>query len=251
MRILMKTISKILLLVFAVTGVVFAQVVRNPEITVEELKHHVRTVSSDELEGRRAGSPGADVVAKYLADELAASKVAPGGVDGSYYQEFEFVAGVELGKKNSVQMVLAGKATSLTLNTDVRPLGFSDSGAYEGPVVFVGYGISAAEKEYDDYAGIDVKDKAVLLFRFHPDGGNPHSEFGQYASMRYKAVKARENGAKAIILVTGPADTDKDGLMKLSYDQSVGNSGIIAVNLTQKAADHLLCFHERPIGCTF
>ncbi|MBI2619995.1 MAG: M28 family peptidase [Ignavibacteriales bacterium] len=236
----MNTIRRSVFSIFVVGGFAFAQSQRSSEITVEELKAHLRILASDELEGRRAGSRGADAAAEYLATEFSASKLEPKGDDNTYYQEFEFVAGVELGKKNSLLLDVDGKAISLKLHVDARPLGFSDTGAFEGSVVVAGYGISAPQRNYDDYEGIDVRDRAVLLLRHHPEGENPHSEFGQYSSLRHKAVKAREKGAKAIILVTGPADTDKDELMKLSYDQSVGNAGILALNLTQHAADRML-----------
>lgn len=236
----MKRTIAVISILFLLFAAGYAQVARSPQITVDELKHHLQYIAADELEGRRAGSQGADKAANYIANEFKLYGLKPAGDKESYLQEFEFVAGVKLGKKNSFTIVDGKKKQDLKLDKDMRPLGFSSSGSYKGPVVFVGYGIIAAEKEYDDYAGVDVKDKAVLIMRYHPEGENQHSEFGKYSALRYKAAKAKEMGAKAIIWVTGPADSDKDDLIRLSYDNSMGNAGILCVNVTQKAADDLL-----------
>ncbi len=227
-----------LILFFCAPLFLLGQVQRNPDITIQELQHHLRFIASDELEGRRGGSKGAEKAAQYIADEFKAYGLSP--INQSFFQPFEFVSGVKLGKNNSLTLTTGKQKKTLKVDTDYRPLGFSATGSYKGEVVFVGYGITATDKQYDDYAGIDVKDKAVLLLRYHPEGENQHSEFGFFASLRYKANKARELGAKAILLVTGPADIDKDELIRLSYDQSMGNSGILVVNIWQQDADVLL-----------
>lgn len=229
---------RFLILFFFAPLFLLGQVQRSPDITIQELQYHLRFIASDELEGRRGGSKGAEKAAQYIADEFKAYGLSP--INQSFFQPFEFVSGVKLGKNNSLTLTTGKQKKTLKVDTDYRPLGFSASGSYKGEIVFVGYGISVPDKQYDDYAGIDVKDKAVLLLRYHPEGENQHSEFGFFASLRYKANKARELGAKAILLVTGPADVEKDELIKLSYDQSMGNSGILAVNIWQQDADLLL-----------
>lgn len=217
-----------------------AQLRRTPDITADELRAHLKYIASDELGGRRAGSEGAKMAAEYIASEFKSYGLAPAGENGSFFQPFEFVAGVKQGAKNHLVAVVSGSRTDFTLDRDFRPLGFSSSGSFSGGVVFAGYGIVVKEKSYDDYAGIDVKNKAVLLLRYHPDGDNQHSEFVQYSSLRYKASKARENGAAAIIVVTGPEDTDRDELIRLTYDQSVGNAGLPALSMTQAGVNKLL-----------
>jgi aminopeptidase YwaD len=178
------------------------------------------------------------MAAEYISREFKAYGLEP--INKSYVQPFTFVSGVRLGKSNSFSATLHRQKRSFALDADFRPLGFSSSGTYTGEIVFAGYGITAPERQYDDYAGIDVKDKAVLLLRYHPEGDNQHSEFGRYASLRHKASKAREMGARVMLLVTGPADSAIDELIKLSYDQSMGNTGIIAVNISRETADSLL-----------
>lgn len=232
-------------LAFAVLVVLFpflliAQTHRSPDITADELRDHVRFLASDELEGRRAGSTGADKAAQYIASEFKQDGLSPMGDQGSFLQRFEFVAGVKLGSKNSFTTETRGKPRALVLNENYRPLGLSSNDEFAGEVVFAGYGISAPDKDYDDYKGVDVAGKAVVVLRYAPGSDSTRNEFDQFSSLRYKASKAKELGAKALIVVTGPLDSDKDGLIKLTYDQSIGNSGIPAISITCAAMDKFL-----------
>ncbi len=229
-----------LLLAVLSTSLLTAQVERRADITAAELRHHLQFIASDELEGRRAGSRGADLAAEYIAREFSRLGLQPMGDSGSYLQHFDFVSGVQLGTRNHAEIRRETRVLPLKLETDFIPLGFSASGDFDGEMVFAGYGISAPEKDYDDYAGIDVKGKAVLLMRYHPDSGNRESPFNPYGEIRYKTAKAREKGAAAILLVTGPADGDEDRLTKLSYDNRMGNAGILTLNVTRRVADLLL-----------
>jgi len=217
-----------------------AQLKRSNAITADELRTHLKYLASDELKGRRAGSEEADKAAEYIAREFKTYGLSPSGDNGTYFQSFEFVAGVRMGSNNSFSATAKGTQQEFSMDKDVRPLGFSSTGTFKGGIVFAGYGIVAKEKQYDDFEGVDVKGKAVIVLRFHPDGDNQHSEFNQYASLRYKASKAKEQGAAALIVVTGPADTDRDELMRLSYDQSAGNAGFPAFSITQAAVNRLL-----------
>lgn len=216
----------------------FAQT-KSPHITVDELRAHVQYLASDELEGRRAGTEGAKKAAEYIAGEFKAYGLRPAGDNGSYLQKFEFVGEVRLGK-NTFASTVKGRTKQFQLDTDYRPLGFSASGNVTGAVVFAGYGISAPSLNYDDYAGIDVKDKVVLVLRYSPKSDSLRGDFGQFAALRYKALKAKERGAKAILIVTGPLDAENDELMRLSYDPSAGGAGIVAVNISQRTANELL-----------
>ena len=215
----------------------FAQ--SSPQITAAELQKHVKYLASDELEGRRVGSKGANAAADYIAKEMKSYGLKPIGDKGTYFQNFDFVAGITLLKTNSLDLIISGKTVNLAVDKDYRPLGFSSSDSYSGGVVFVGYGISDTSKKYDDYAGIDVKGKAVMVIRNAPPSDST-KDLGMFAALRYKASKARELGAKALIVVTGPEDSDNDDLMKLSYDNASGGAGILAVNITRKTADEIL-----------
>jgi len=204
---------------------------KDPGITVDELRTQVRYLASDELQGRASGTEGNRKAAVYIADELRRYGIAPAGSTGDYFQPFQFVSAVKLGPVNTLSIEGgAFGSTVLELNTDFRPLGFSSSGSVSGPLVFAGYGISAPDKEYDDYQGLDVTGKVVIILRFAPDGDSPRSDYGRRTELREKARVAREKGAAGIILLVGPANDSDDALMKLAFDQSPGNSGIPIVS---------------------
>jgi len=138
-------------------GAIFALFQSSPQITAGELQKHVKYLASDELEGRRVGSKGANAAADYIANELKTYGLKPLGDKGTYFQNFDFVSGIKLDKINTLAVTISGKSEGLTPEKDYRPLGFSSSESYSGGVVFVGYGISDTSKKYNDYAGIDVK----------------------------------------------------------------------------------------------
>ena len=194
----------------------------DPEITARELRGHVEYLASDALEGRRSGTDANRKAAEYIAGRLKKYDISPAGENGGYLQPFTFSVSVRLGEGNSCML----GSRKLELNTEYRPLGFSANGTASGPVVFAGYGISAPEKGYDDYAGLDVTGKVVVVLRWAPDGDSPRSEFSRLTGFREKARVARDRGAAALIIISGPAHDPDDELLKLSFDQVAASSGI-------------------------
>lgn len=237
----MNQVQRVLFLLFIFSLLVslslFAQ--SSPQITAAELANHVKYLASDQLEGRKAGSKGAEAAAQYIANEFKTYGLKPIGDEGTYFQSFEIVVAITLGPNNTFAFTAAGKKSAAEVDKGFRPLGFSSSESFEGSLVFVGYGISDTAKRYDDYAGLDVSGKVVMVLRNAPPSDSTRN-LNQHASLRYKASKARELGAKGLVVVTGPEDSDTDDLIKLTYDNSTGNAGILAVNVTRKVADELL-----------
>jgi aminopeptidase YwaD len=204
----------------------------DPEVTAKDLQTHLRYLASDQLEGRGSGTGGNRKAAEYIESELRRYGVAPAGINGTYLQPFSFVSAVRLGTSNSLR--LEGGAIGvkdLIVNTDFRPLGFSSSGSVEGPLVFAGYGISAPDKKYDDYEGIDVHGSIAVILCWAPDGESPRSEFARHTALREKARVARDKGAVAVILITGPANEQEDDILKLTFDQVALDSGIPIVSM--------------------
>ena len=233
-----RTVTLLSLALFvAVPLSLFAQ--SSPQITAAELQKHVKFLASDQLEGRRVGSKGANAAADYIANEMKSYGLKPIGDNGTYFQNFDFVAGIKLANNNNLSLSISGKSKNSVIDKDYRPLGFSSNGSFAGEVAFVGYGISDTTKKYDDFAGINVKDKAVVVLRNAPPSDST-KDFGMVSALRYKASKAKELGAKVLIVVTGTEDSDTDDLMKLSYDNTMGGAGILAINISRKTADEIL-----------
>jgi hypothetical protein len=122
-------------------------------------------LASDELTGRGVDTPGIKLARDYIAREFAKYGLRPGGDNGGYLQGFDVATGVAVKQPTSIAF---GEQPPLGLNEDWSPLGLSGSGNTEADVVFAGYGITAKEYGYDDYAGIDVKGKIVLVLRYEP-----------------------------------------------------------------------------------
>jgi hypothetical protein len=212
----------------------------SPEITVPELQAHLQYLTSDRLAGRGSGTEGNRMAAEYIAAEFKRYGLLPAGDNGTYFQEFHFTSGIVAGPGNRVSATAGGQAISFTQEKDVRPLSFTMDTTVTSQVVFAGYGITDTSLAYDDYEGIDVRGKIVVILRYTPDGKNTSSKFFNQASLRTKAFNARERGAAAMILVTGPLDEETPSLSPLTYDRGMGTSGIAAVSMTSTACDKML-----------
>jgi Zn-dependent M28 family amino/carboxypeptidase len=223
------------------------------EVSADAIKRHVTFLASDKLQGRRAGTPQADEAAKYIAKEFRQAGLKPLSAAG-YFQPFNFVSGVKLGTQNSFKLTLAShrrnppidsvtSTQSLTVGEDYMPLAFSASAPAKGELVFVGYGISAPELQYDNYAGVDVKGKIVVILRGSPDGNNPHGKFTEFTApgleIQKKTIKAREKGAGGVIFVSEEAKFSNDKLSKMRHDLNFLDAGIPATVVSKQVAEAL------------
>jgi hypothetical protein len=160
-----------------------------------ELGTTAETLTAAGMDGRRSGTPGGDRAARQLADWLQAAGLQPGGEDGSFLQSFVLAAGARIAPGTTLR-ALGRDAAALEVGRDWTPHGGSLRGAVEGEVVFVGYGISAPEAGYDDWAGIDVRGRVALAL----EGAPPHLA-GVGATRLEKLVAARRAGAGALLIV--------------------------------------------------
>ncbi|MGV3531312.1 MAG: M28 family peptidase [Chthoniobacteraceae bacterium] len=223
-------------------------------ISKDDLQRQIAWMAHPDRGGRMTGSAGAQSTADWLADYLKAAGLEP--VNGSFFDTFKFNAGERLiPEKNSLRTTIipSGAAPVVQewkLDHDFRPLSFSESAGAEGEVVFAGYGLSVPEGNgglrYNSYDGLDVKDKIVLILRYVPEAVDPQrrAQLNRYAGLRYKAMLARERGAKAVLFVTGPSSPHASELIPLSGDNTLSGSGIIAHSITGAVADALL----KPTG---
>ena len=206
--------------------------------SAESVKKHVTTLASEEMAGRLTGTDGAHKAADYIIQELErlGASTLPG--QSSFRIPFECTAGV--------------KDTGSALGVDdwtapsdsVRGLSFSDVGEVDGPVVFAGYGITVPESQdfgYDSYFGLDVEDKIVLVLRYFPEDASAdvRSVLARYSGLRYKALNARERGAKGLLLVAGPRSPNAGELTALTFDTAASGSGIVAASITGELAERL------------
>jgi hypothetical protein len=199
-------------------------------------RQHVETLASERFAGREAGSQGERLAAEYLAQQLArlGAKPLPGRRD--MLVPFEFTAG----SKDGGSSVQVGSVT-FSAAGDVQALPFSDTAAISGPVVFAGYGIVVPESQtfgYDSYATLDVKDKIVVVFRYFPEDADQQTRaiLGRYSDLRFKALAARQRGAKAMLVVTGPRSPNAGLTVPMTSDTALAGSGIPAASVSGAVA---------------
>jgi len=204
---------------------------------VQQLRQDVYFLASSGLEGRAAGSVGAEVAASYIAKRFAQLGLQPKGESGSFYQPFSFLAGVTPGPNNRLRF--SGAWEGEVEAADFSPLPFSASGSAEGEVVFVGYGIAAPEVAYDDYQGLEIAGKVVLLLRFSPAGDDPSSPFAPYLPLRRKVSDAVARGAAAVLIATGPVSPTSGQPVKVPFDYSFADAGVPVLAVATSVAEKL------------
>ena len=217
--------------------------------TKVSIRQQVEFLASDELEGRMTGSEGAKWAAEHIATQFSNLNLNPVGDATTYFQEFEFTAGRRIiPEENSLhitrQMHGSDQVMEFNVERDFQPLSFSRNGVVEGEVVFVGYGLTVPGElgeGYDTYTGLDVKDKIVVTLRYVPEGVEPErrQQLNRYAGLRYKAMQAREHGAKAFLVVAGPNSPNAGKLIPLDFDSSLADSGIVAASISNTVANAL------------
>ena len=230
----MKNISKILIITAILCQPVFAQEAGDSEITSTEVREHISFLASDELKGRYTGTAECLKAAEYIQNEFKSYGLIP-FFDNSYKQLFPFISDVELTSDNQLEFISGDQSFNPKLFDEFITISYSGDVNTEGSLVFAGYGISAPDIEYDDYSGIDVTNKIVLVLRDHPEMNVPHSDFDDHSPLRKKATVARDKGAAAIIFVNGyNPHKDEDELVKLKYDQagSINDFGVVNVKRT-------------------
>jgi Peptidase family M28/PDZ domain/PA domain len=174
----------------------------------EWLLDQVKALSAPDMEGRASGAPGGDRAARHIAGVFRQAGLIPGGDAGTYLEAFQVPTGIRLGTANALTIV-APALRALALGRDFSPLAVSEDGAATAMVVFAGYGITAPDLQYDDYAGLDVRGKIALVLTGEPRGGDSASPFrrpdaSHYSEWSHKIINAREHGARGVLLVSHP-----------------------------------------------
>lgn len=228
--------------------------VTEKEQAAQRVNYDVQFLASDELKGRGVGTEGIEAAAKYIVDEYKKAGLTSGTADGSYRQTFE----VNLGRllvKDSVTVFFTGpqgKKLELTAGKDCQPMTVGSDADLSKGLVFAGYGITAADHNYDDFKNVDVKDKVVVLIRMEPQQQDANSVFGgaepsDFARISNKIATIEALGAAGIVMVNdgvkAPSD-DKDAL--LASDE-LGRSGKLPfLQVKRSVLDEVLAISPIP-----
>lgn len=208
------------------------------ETALDRIRKDVSTLASEEFGGRFPGSSGGILAEDYIAAEFNNIGLKPFGSD--FKHGFMFPEKISLGSENVVVMktlIVRPGIPSEKLNTadiqwtvgeDWIPLSMSESGSVSGDLVFCGFGITAPEIDYDDYAGIDLAGKIPIVLTQTPDEDDPDSPFFKYYSIRSKIENAKAHGATGIIFVKKQHDSS-DVLDPILPRDWRPNAGIVAI----------------------
>ena len=229
------------------------------------LFQHADFLASDECNGRLAASPGEAAARAYIIKNLQEA-----GYDNVRHFPFEFISDVKLGKDNALSAVFTkaggnwfkqpaenaqhALVSTYQLDEEFRPMRISKAGGVpNAPVVFAGYGISAPDKNYDDYKDLDVKGKIVLVLRTEPEtadgkrigiaANNPHAALSVYSDLFYKAGVARDKGAAALVVVNGTrgmSNAERAQLETFAHGSGKTDCGIPLVQVFPEVADDWL-----------
>ena len=191
-----------------------------PTVDIAQLLQHTKKLSSDEFEGRGPGTKGEDLTVQYLTDEFKKAGLVPGNTDGTYVQKVPLVGITPT--PASLTFRKGGQVQTLKWKDDVVAWTkhVADSAALENSeLVFVGYGVVAPEFNWDDYKGLDVKGKTLVVLVNDPPVPDPANTaeldaktFGgkamtYYGRWTYKFEIGAQKGAAGVLIVheTGPA----------------------------------------------
>jgi hypothetical protein len=195
------------------------------DIDADRLLDHIKFLASDDLKGRASGSPELERAAEYIAQQFRAIGLRPGGDDGSWFQPFELIAGVNVGAGNSLVISDKGRSVKFSIGSTYYPLSAIPNESPnvpsdqedKVPLVFAGYGLVAPERNYDDYAGINVNGKAVLIFSHEPQENDANSPLNgnrpmPQTTLYQKAAVAHGLGARVLIVVGDATHSMDQGL---------------------------------------
>ena len=228
------------LLVLAASLFLIAASTPLPQADPSRYLSDIKSLASPDMEGRGAGTKGLTRAEHLIEKRYKELGLQPAGANG-YTQPFSVITGARLKSDNHLKVENGGSKSDLKIDQDFVPFSFSSSAQVSGPVVFAGYGATAEEFNYDDYAGVDVKDKIVIVLRYEPSGfgeKSGHQGLTQHSQLITKAINARNHGAKAVVVVNGKlGEGEEDLLTRFGSVSGPENVGIVFVQVKNAVAD--------------
>lgn len=204
-------------------------------IHASDMKRHVELLASDEFEGRETLHPGYEKAANYMAKEFAKYGLTAMPGQDSVIVPYQLWQSGFVPEETNLALTTASGPIQAALGSGATVFSFSDDGSLDAEIVFAGYGITAKEAKYDDYDGLDVNGKWVLVLRHAPgyrDAASPFfggdrkkdwkgPDLRTYSAFMTKALNAQTHGAKGMLLVSGPVTAEMPDDMRMPERLSV------------------------------
>jgi hypothetical protein len=224
------------------------------EIQPDAILQHIKFLSSDELKGRANGSPELETAAEYVARQFRAAGLRPGGSSNEWFQPFQLLAGLTVGSGNRLTVTARNRTLSFALGMSYYPLSAPSnddpakpsSDLHDLPLVFAGFGLAVPDLGYDDYSGLDVTGKAVLIFSHEPQEQDAGSRLNgtrpmPQTTLTAKAALARSKGARILLVVSDPSHRVDDAPYGLfGSDPDAEDHGIPVLRVRRQEAQPLL-----------
>lgn len=194
-------------------------------VTGDGIRAHMTVLADDSLQGREAGTPGYQAAADYVAEQFRAAGLTPLGDRGTFMQAIEFAETRLVPESARFALIDGDERVDLVFRDDfIRSGGFGEAvESVRAPLVFVGHGIVAPEYGHDDYAGVDVDGRILVML----SGAPPQFDTDQrayYSSGRTKTAEAAERGAIGIVTVRTPVDQERRPWAR--YLPGIGSPGM-------------------------
>lgn len=199
----------------------------------QNLKKHVDYLASDALGGRLTGTKYELKAADYIKKQFKAIGLQPKGTNG-FYQDFDFVKGYSYGKNNKFK----ANNSSFILDKDFYPIPYSADGKAKGQIIDLGFGITAAQNKYDDYAQHkELEGKIFLINLSLPDGNHPHSKYLDFKGWRSRYDIAKQYKPAAIIFYNSENPLDLNAFKRFNNLQ---REEIIMIHISAEVVKDLL-----------
>lgn len=200
----------------------------------ETAKSFVAYLASDALEGRDTGTPGFEKAAQWVAEKFRTWGLLPAGDNGSYFQVFPFSY-----SKNEFELpqLMIGKRAFYSEDRDFNVVRYSGGGKIQGEVVFVGFGICAPDQGLDEYAGLTIKNKIVLVMHGCP--GNDAKKWAGFQTDSAKAAIAQRHGAAGMLICANFGEEER-GLGYWSLRPGSYREQFIVFGVDERVVKYLL-----------
>ncbi len=177
------------------------------DIAADRIRSHMAFLADDALEGRAAATRGHEIAAAYVASQFAAYGLKPAGENGGWYQTVPLLESQAIVPEAKASLERNGVTTPLASAVDFLPRPNFTAGevTVTGPLVFVGYGVSAPDLGYDDFAGVDLKGRVAVILNGAPPAF-PVDRRAYYSSVHVKGTEMVARGAVGVITIGAPAE---------------------------------------------